>query len=173
MQLFRGIRVSITVNKDEIMTFFNKLLGKSSKKEIKARCPITKESIEKGFGYLLTTSQVVASKKYWDMVMTEPETMSYTVSHFSNQPNGTQMRSLIFEKYSSVEKPWIISDSCINLFDVDKGEAKQRAKQWWENEGNFIPHEAGPAVENLEPKIYQDFKDYAVLEAGRSRVPVL
>ncbi|HRJ29699.1 MAG TPA: hypothetical protein PLV21_04240 [Cyclobacteriaceae bacterium] len=155
------------------MTFFNKLLGKSPKKEIKARCPITKESIENGFGYMLTTSQIVASKKYWDMVMTEPETLSYTISHFSNQPNGTQMRNLIFEKYSSIEKPWIISDSCINLFDVDKGEARQRAKQWWENEGNFVPQEAGSAVEKLEPKVFQTFKDYAVLEAGRNRVPVL
>ncbi len=155
------------------MTFFNKLLGKSPKKTLKARCPITKEPIEKGFGYLLTTSQIVASEKYWDLVMTEPETMSYTVSHFNNQPNGTQMRSLIFEKYSSIDKPWMISDSCINLFDVDKNEARQKAKQWWENEGNFAPDNTGPAVENLDPNSYKSWKDYAVLEAGRKRVPVL
>ncbi len=63
----------------------------------------------------------MTSKKYWDMVMTEPETLSYSVSHFKNQESGTHMRRLIFEKYSSVEKPWMISDSCINLFDnVDK-----------------------------------------------------
>ncbi|MBX2970137.1 MAG: hypothetical protein KF803_12265 [Cyclobacteriaceae bacterium] len=155
------------------MTFFNKLLGKSPKKELKARCPITREAIENGFGYLLTTSQVVASKKYWDMIMTEPETMSYTVSHFNNQPNGTQMRNLIFEKYSSIEKPWIVSDSCINLFEIDKSEAKELAKQWWSNEGNFIPQGTGPAIETLDPDSYREWKDYAVLEAGRNRVPAL
>ena len=119
---------------------------------------------------MLTTSQIVASKKYWDMVMTEPETMSYTVSHFKNQESGTQMRSLIFEKHSSVDKVWMISDSCINLFEVDKASARANAKKWWESEGNFSPVETGTAIEKLDPADYQSLKDYAVLEAGRNRV---
>lgn len=151
------------------MTFIEKLLGKNPKKELKAKCPITKEPIEKGFGYMLTTAQVVTSKKYWDLVMTEPETMSYTISHFKNQPNGTQMRSLIFEKFSSVENPWIISDSCISLFEIDKTQARERARKWWENEGDFVPENTGPALEILEPTTYQNCKNYAVLEAGRNR----
>jgi hypothetical protein len=152
------------------MTFIDKILGKTKKKELKARCPITKESIEAGYGYMLTTSQIVSSKKYWDMVMTEPETMSYTVSHFKNQESGTQMRSLIFEKYSSVDKPWMVSDSCINLFEVDKANARAYAKKWWDTEGSFSPIDAGKAIEKLDPESYQTLKDYAVLEAGRNRV---
>lgn len=151
------------------MTFIDKILGKK-KKELKARCPITKEMIETGFGYMLTTSQVVSSRKYWDMVMTEPETLSYTVSHFRNQESGTQMRNLIFEKHSSVDRAWMVSDSCINLFDVDKASARANAKKWWESEGSFSPNEAGTALERLDPTSYQALKDYAVLEAGRSRV---
>ena len=152
------------------MTFIDKILGKSKKKELKARCPITKESIDAGFGYMLTTSQIVSSKKYWDMVMTEPETMSYTVSHFKNQESGTQMRNLIFEKYSSVDKAWMVSDSCINLFDVDKPNARAYAKKWWETEGNFSPSDSGTAIEILDSTSYQALKDYAVLEAGRNRI---
>ena len=152
------------------MTFIDKILGKSKKKELKARCPITKESIEAGVGYMLTTSQIISSKKYWDMVMTEPETMSYTVSHFKNQESGTQMRNLIFEKYSSIDKAWMVSDSCINLFDVDKTSARANAKKWWETEGNFSPNETGSAIERLDSTIYQALKDYAVLEAGRNRI---
>jgi len=152
------------------MAFLDKLLGKKKKATLKAKCPITKEPIEEGFGFMLTTAQVVASKKYWDMVMTEPETMSYTVSHFKNQSSGTQMRNMIFEKYSSVEKPWMISDSCINLFEVDKSSARENAKKWWAKEGNFNPENSGPATTALDPKTYQDLKDYAVLEAGRSRI---
>lgn len=152
------------------MSLLEKLFTKK-KPAIKAKCPITKESIEQGFGYLLTTSQVVSSKKYWDMIMTEPETMSYTISHFKNQENGTRMRGLIFEKFSTVEKPWIVSDSCINLFEhIDKKAAKEAAKKWWEAEGKFIPEQSGSALETLEPNKYQDFKDYAILEAGRNRM---
>lgn len=152
------------------MAFLEKLLGKK-KPVLKARCPITKEQIDNGFGYLLTTAQVITSRKYWDMVMTEPETLSYSVSHFRNQESGTHMRSLIFEKYSSIEKPWMISDSCINLFEhIDRKSAKDNAKKWWETEGNFEPENTGSALEALEPSTYQDLKDYAVLEAGRDRV---
>lgn len=152
------------------MAFLEKLLGKK-KPELKARCPITKESIESGFGYLLTTAQVITSKKYWDMIMTEPETMSYSVSHFKNQQSGTQMRNLIFEKYSNVEKPWMISDSCINLFEnIDKKSAKENAKRWWESAGNYMPDNSGPAARALDPNVFQNVKDYAVLEAGRSKI---
>src|SRR6478752_1764911 len=152
------------------MAFFDKLLGKK-KPELKARCPITREPIESGFGYLLTTSQIVSSRKYWDMIMTEPETMSYTVSHFKNVSSGTQMRNMIFEKYSNIEKPWMISDSCINLFEnIDKGEAKENAKKWWASQGNFTPENSGPAMAALEPQAFKTWKDYAVLEAGRSKV---
>ncbi|HEY3402635.1 MAG TPA: hypothetical protein VGK59_04550 [Ohtaekwangia sp.] len=152
------------------MAFLDKLLGKK-KPELKARCPITREPIESGYGYLLTTSQVVSSKKYWDMVMTEPETMSYTVSHFKNVSSGTQMRNMIFEKYSSIDKPWIISDSCINLFEnINKTEARENARKWWQNEGKYIPEKSGSAVQSLDAQTYQDWKDYAVLEAGRNRI---
>jgi hypothetical protein len=153
------------------MTLIDKLLGKK-KPVLKARCPITKEPIETGYGYMLTTAQVVASKKYWDLVMTEPETISYTLSHFKNQVDGTHMRSLIFEKYSSVDKPWIISDSCISLFEVDKAMAREYAKKWWESNGNFIPGETGPATDHLDPDNYKTWRDYAILEAGRNRVPI-
>ena len=153
------------------MAFLDKILGKKKKSALSAKCPITKEPIHEGFGFMLTTAQVVSSKKYWDMVMTEPETMSYTVSHFMNQSTGTQMRNMIFEKYSSIEKPWMISDSCINLFEsVDKTSARENAKKWWANEGNFNPENSGPAQHALDAQTYKNWKDYAVLEAGRSRI---
>ncbi len=151
------------------MAFLERLLGKK-KPSLKARCPITKEQIEDGFGYLLTTADVVGSRKYWDMVMTEPETLSYSISHFRNQANGTHMRNLIFEKYSSVEEPWMISDSCINLFEnIDRQSAKDNAKKWWASKGTYQPENTGSALEALTPDAYQELKEYAVLEAGRNR----
>jgi len=151
------------------MAFLDTLFGKK-KKAFKASCLITKEPLEKGFGFLLTTSQVVKSKKYWDMIMTEPETMSYTVSHFKNDAMGTQMRSMIFEKYATIDKPWIVSDSIINYFDVDKSKAREYAKKWWENEGNFEPSETGPATDHLDEDAFKKYKMYAIQEAGKDRV---
>ena len=151
------------------MALLDTIFGKK-KKEFRASCRITKEPLEKGYGYLLTTSQIVSSKKYWDLVMTEPETLSYTVSHFKNQTSGTQMRSMIFEKYASIDKPWIISDSVINYFEVDKLTAKENAKKWWELEGNYQPSNTGTAGSNLDAATFQSWKNYAILEAGRGRV---
>jgi len=151
------------------MALLESIFGKK-KKEFRATCKITKEPLEKGFGYLLTTAQIVSSKKYWDLIMTEPETLSYTVSHFKNQSSGTQMRSMIFEKYASVDKPWIISDSVINYFEVDKKAAKDDAKKWWEAEGNFQPNNTGTADTRLDPQTFQTWKNYAILEAGREKV---
>jgi hypothetical protein len=151
------------------MALLDSIFGKK-KKEFKASCNITKEPIERGFGYLLTTAQIITSRKYWDMVMTEPETMSYTISHFNKQNSGTQMRAMIFEKYATITKPWIISDSVINYFDVDKAEARANAKKWWETEGKFAPENVGPANQVLNEDAFSLSKDYAVLEAGSSKV---
>ena len=151
------------------MALLESLFGKK-KKEIKATCPITKEPIEKGFGYLLTTAQIVSSKKYWDMIMTVPEMLSYTHQHFHNNGSGTQMRSLVFEKYATINRPWIVSDSIISYFDVDRQEARADARKWWETEGNFSPENAGPAIEKLDDKAFSDWRNYAILEAGRERV---
>lgn len=151
------------------MALLNTLFGKK-KKEFKASCTITKEPLEKGYGYLLTTAQVVSSKKYWDLIMTEPETMSYTVSHFKNQSSGTHMRSMIFEKYATISKPWIVSDSVINYFEVDRIVAREGAKKWWESEGNYAPEQTGPATDYLDLPTFQSLKNYAILEAGRERV---
>ena len=151
------------------MALLDTIFGKK-KKEFKASCNITKEPLEKGFGYLLTTAQIVTSKKYWDMVMTEPETMSYTLSHFNNQSSGTQMRAMIFQKYATVSKPWIVSDSVINYFDVDKNEARANARKWWEADGQFTPDNAGPADQILNETAFTQSKEYAILEAGSKKV---
>lgn len=152
------------------MSLFNSLFGKK-KKAFKAQCGISKEPVENGYGYLLTTAQLVSSKKFWDNIMTEPETMSYTVQHFKgNDEMATKMRHMIFEKYSTVDKPWIISDSYIHLFEIDKAESRKNAQQWWEKEGQFTPEATGTAEDMLEKDDFKSIQHYAVMEAGRERV---
>ncbi len=153
------------------MALLDSIFGRK-KKQFKASCNITKEPLEKGFGYLLTTAQIITSKKYWDMVMTEPETMSYTLSHFNKQNSGTQMRAMIFEKYATVSKPWIISDSVINYFDIDISEARANAKKWWETDGQFAPANVGPADKTLSEMTFIHSKEYAILEAGLKKLEI-
>ena len=83
---------------------------------------------------------------------------------------GTQMRAMIFEKYATVAKPWIISDSVINYFDVDKNEARANARKWWETEGSFAPENVGPASQTLNESAFSHSKDYAIQKAGTQRL---
>ena len=153
------------------MAFLNNLFGKKKKRT--ATCDVSKEPIENGYGYILSTGQVISSKKFWDNVMTEPETMSYTISHFTKKDSmATKIRSMLFEKYSTVEKPWLVSDSFIHLFDIDKSQARQYADKWWEMEGNFVPLELLPVGEELPQATFEKIKIYAIQEAGRQRVAV-
>ncbi|MDH5599361.1 MAG: hypothetical protein OEY34_09560, partial [Cyclobacteriaceae bacterium] len=82
------------------MSFISKLFSGKAK-EKKVFCKVSNEPLEKGYGYLLTTADIVRSKKYWDAKMTEGETMSYTINHFTKGDKmATQIRKMIFEKFS-------------------------------------------------------------------------
>ncbi len=152
------------------MSVLSSLFGKK-KKSFNAQCAISKEPVEAGYGYLLSTAEVISSKKFWDNIMIEPETMAYTISHFKEKDSmATRMRGMIFDKHSSVDKPWIISDSIIHLFDIDKSSARQNAQQWWESEGQFVPSNLQSATEELGQDGFAKAKSYAVMEAGKERV---
>ena len=152
------------------MSVLERIFGKK-KSSFKAFCQVSREPVEKGYGYLLTTAQVVSSKKYWDNIMTEPETMAYTVNHFRNGDKmATQIRNMIFEKYSTIETPWIVSDSYIKWFDVNEEEARAYALNWWEKDGKYTPENTGTAEETLKPDVFQEIRQYAVMEAGKEAV---
>ena len=146
-------------------------LFKKKKKKPKAKCAISDTLLEYGEGYHLTTSQVVASQKFWDHKMLEPETMSYTTAHFKmNDPMATKMREMIFNKYADEPKPWLICESYINLFDIDKSEAQNQARSWWESGGNVLPPKSGPAKDVMDARNYSLIREYAIINAGADRV---
>jgi hypothetical protein len=152
------------------MSFINNLFGKKEKKS-KAKCGLSSTLLEYGEGYQITTSQLVASKKFWDHKMLEPETLSYTTAHFkSNDPTATKMREMIFNKYALEEKPWLICESYIHLFDIDIDKAQEYAKQWWESHGEFTPPESGPAKKYMKNGSFEEIREYATMEAGAERV---
>ncbi len=152
------------------MSLLSNLFGKK-KKQPKAKCALSSTLLEFGEGYQLTTAQIVSSKKFWDHKMLEPETMSYTTAHFKqNDPSATQMRGIIFNKYAEEEKPWLICESYIHLFDVDQAKAQEYAKEWWSSGGSFAPPESGVAKDHLDEQSFEEMKEYATMSAGAERV---
>jgi hypothetical protein len=147
------------------------LFKKNKKKEFKAVCDLTRQPLDKNSTYILTTAEIISSKKFWDNKMTEPETLSYTVAHFKTQdPTASRIRKMIFDKYSD-EKAWVVSDAAIHLFDVDTDVAKARGDLWWESEGNDEPQETKDSISSLGSDL-ENFKNYAIKEAGRSFVSI-
>lgn len=147
-------------------------LNNNGKKKKKKRCDITGTILEYGEGRLLTTSQVVTSRKFWDSIMTEPEAMAYTIGHFKNNDrNSTRMREIIFEKYAEKSEPWIVAEDCLNTFGINADkESKDYAEQWWESDFEFKPPHCGEAKAVMDPNKFSEIKKYAVMSAGASRV---
>ncbi len=148
-------------------------LFKKKKKRFTAQCELSKAPIDKESAYLVTTAQIISSRKFWDNVMTEPETMSYTTAFFKTGDEvAANMRKMIFKKYGGQDKPWIIADSQMHLFDIDQTKAKTLANEWFEKEGDFVPEESKSSISDLGEEQFQSIQQYATQEAGRTHVKI-
>ena len=144
--------------------------GKKKKKPARS-CDLEGSLLEFGEGYLLTSSQIIKSKRFWDNKMVEPETLAYSKAHFErNDEMGTKMRSMIFQKYSSKEQPWLVGDGQVNQFEIDKNKAREYAQRWWESEFKFMPPNAGSADKNLSEEEYHEWREYAIMKAGEAQL---
>lgn len=143
------------------------------KNKFKAQCALSKQPVERESSYIVSTAQVISSKKFWDNIMTEPDTMSYTEAYFKNgDSTAMNIRGMIFKKYSQEDKAWLISDAQLHLFDVDHSEAKALAEQWWDAEGAFSSEEIKTSLTKLGDEKFEEFKSYAITKAGKSHVTV-
>lgn len=141
------------------------------KNQFKAQCPLSKQNLDKESSYLVSTAQIISSKKFWDNIMTEPDTMSYTEAYFKSQDaTAKNIRSMIFKKYSQEERAWVISDSQIHLFDIDQELAKNFANQWWDSAGTVLPDFSKNSLEILGETKFEEFRSYAITQAGKSHV---
>lgn len=145
--------------------------GKKKKKKPAKSCDLEGSLLEFGEGYLLTSEQIIKSKRFWDNKMIEPETLAYSKAHFQrNDEMGTKMRTMIFQKYSSKEQPWLVGDGQVNQFEVDKEEARSFARQWWDSDFQFTPPNGGSAQQTMEASEFEEWKEYAVMKAGEEQL---
>ena len=153
------------------MGFLSNIFGKKKQKPVSAKCDISDTMLEFGEGYLLTSAQIIDSKSFWDMMMLQPETKSYTISHFENQdPSAKSIRQMIFNKYAGKEEPWLVSDTYVKMFEVDKEKSREYAIEWWNTEKSFRPPNCGLAKDNLDSEKFNTLEEYAVMEAGKEAV---
>lgn len=143
------------------------------KKKFKASCDLSGSLLEKESAYVLSTAQIISSKKFWDNKMTEPDTLTYTEAHFKNaDPTARNIRGMIFKKYAHQDKAWIISDAQIHLFDIDESYAKRAADAWWDSEGQQLPEGMTTSLASMKTEDFESIKSYAVEEAGRKMVQI-
>lgn len=144
--------------------------GKKKKKPAKS-CDLEGSLLEFGEGYLLTSAQIIKSKRFWDNKMIEPETLAYSKAHFQrNDDMGTKMRTMIFQKYSSKEKPWLIGDGQVSQFEVNKDEARDFARQWWDSNFQFALPNVGSAETTMDASEFEEWKEYAIMKAGEDQL---
>jgi len=153
------------------MGFFSNIFGGKKQKPATAKCDISDTMLEFGEGYLLTSSQIINSTSFWDMMMLQPETKSYTIQHFENQdPSAKSIRQMIFNKYASKDEPWLVADTYVKMFEIDEATAREYAKEWWSSEKSFRPPQCGNAKENMPSNKFDELQNYAVMEAGKEAV---
>ena len=142
-----------------------------TKKKRTAICALTNTPLQEGEGRLVTTSEVIVSKKFWESIMTEPEAMAYTINYFKkNDANAIMMRNAIFSKYADRSEPWIVSEDCLQTYGIVSSLNGAEVKDWWSSLGEYRPENSGKAIDVLPEHAYNEAKQYALTEAGRSRV---
>lgn len=141
------------------------------KKKKAVYCALTNTPIPAGEGRLVTTAEVIVSEKFWESIMTEPEAMAYTINYFKNNDNtAAMMRSAIFNKYADKSEPWIISEDCLQTYGIETSLNGNEVQDWWASEGDFKPVNSGKAVDVLPTDEFEKARNYALTEAGKSRV---
>jgi hypothetical protein len=142
-----------------------------SKKKRTALCALTNTPLQEGEGALVTTAEVIVSKKFWESIMTEPEAMAYTINYFkNNDANAIMMRQAIFSKYADRSEPWIVSEDCLQTYGIESSLNGAEVTDWWSSKGEYRPENSGKAIDVLSPEAFEEAKNYALTQAGKSRV---
>ena len=146
-------------------------LFSKKKKKFSATCDLSRTPLDKASAYVVSTAQIISSRKFWDNIMTEPETMTYTEAYFkSGDKTATNIRTMIFKKYANEDKAWVISDAQIHLFDIDLDESKKLGDQWWDSEGNEVPDHLRSSISSMDESEFESLQNYAIHDAGKHLV---
>ena len=97
-------------------------------------------------GYCLTTTQIVSAPGQWRQYYTmhKEEMASLGMESYEEFCRQQPIFQTIF-MIAANATPWMVCESCIEMFDVDKTVAHEYVKKWYESDGSFVlPSGAAP-----------------------------
>lgn len=143
------------------------------KKKFSANCSLSGMPLERSTAFIIGTADLLKSRKFWDNVMSEPETLSYTEAYFRNKDTTAQrIREMLLQKYIGEDKPWVIGDGYIHFFDVDMAQSQQWAQTWWDSAGQVYPDSLQNSLSSLPKEELEKYRQFVLQEAGRRAVAV-
>lgn len=94
-----------------------------------ASCDICGAMIDKPDGYQLTTQQVVRSPRFWRdyYERNRQEFVAMGISSYDDLRLSPK-RATGAEEIAGEEAPWLVCKRCIQLFDVDRAQAKAQQR---------------------------------------------
>ena len=109
------------------------------------KCDICLNTVPKGKGYALTTTQVVNNPAYWEYAFTHQWAyIRKPVKMLGETIEPSEVLPGVVQQVSSSHTPWLVCESCIKLFDVDNEEcatlaarySKEMPDGWKQNTGS-------------------------------------
>lgn len=112
-----------------------------------AKCDICNAAINEPDGYLLTTTQVVRSPRFWlDYYRRHQEELAaMDIPSYDTFLNSSACTTMT-ERVARDATPWLVCKQCTHLFEVDQQQAWIYVQHWWESGRAFTPPGTGPAL---------------------------
>lgn len=110
-------------------------------------CDICTQGIFRPSGYMLTTRDVVGTPAYWKHYCQyhRSDLAGMGVSSFDDFCGNQHVRTSCAEALAGQSTPWLLCEQCIQMFTVDRDQARSHARRWWESGRKYSPPGSGPA----------------------------
>jgi len=110
------------------------------------KCDVCLKSVPKGRAYALTTTQVATTPTFWEYLFTHQWAyVGKPVEFLGTTIEPSETLAGLVQQVSSSQTPWLVCDTCIRLFNVDRNACKDRAKRFTAEMPNGWRQLTGPA----------------------------
>ena len=110
-------------------------------------CDICGAALSSPSGYLLVTREVVGEPRYWQHYYRQhaAEFALLGVRSYEAFKDNRDLRAMCTKTLAGQSTPWMVCESCIGMFGVDRQATHRYAEEWWQSGGTFAPPGVGRA----------------------------
>jgi hypothetical protein len=102
-------------------------------------CDVCDKLLEEQEGYLLTPREVLTTPGYWQKIFCDHDSIQRAFGK-ANVLSKAELAS----RLAGQSAPWMVCDDCINIFSVDRDQAKTHALKWYASDRMYAPPGSGP-----------------------------